>query len=51
MRRADVDPGVEETRTVDLPDITKSVQEPILAENEPALIENNPQTSVRTHRV
>jgi hypothetical protein len=28
MRRADVDPGVEETRTVHLPAFTKSAQEP-----------------------
>jgi hypothetical protein len=37
MRRADVDPGVKETRTVDLPDITKSVQEPD-CEPDPALV-------------
>jgi hypothetical protein len=38
---ADVDPGVEETRTVDLPDITKSVQEPL---NRP-----NPWTGYQAH--
>jgi hypothetical protein len=35
MRRADVDLGGEEMRTVDSSDITKSVQEPILPANEP----------------
>ena len=54
MSRADVDPGVEATRTVDLPGITKSVQEPAfrantlkvgltLAANEPTLNANSPQ--------
>jgi hypothetical protein len=32
VRRADVDPGVEDMRTMDSPNITKSAQEPGLTE-------------------
>jgi hypothetical protein len=49
MRRADVDPGVEDMRTVDSPDVTKSVQEPTIIENEPTIPENSPKTSGGAH--